>query len=270
MAGLSAYSGKLALVTGAGDGIGEMLAKGFAGAGMRVCVQDIREDAAARVAEEIGEGAFPLAFDVSDRAATEKAAETLVSRGEKLSLLWINAGVGVGSPVIKGRQNAVEWGVNVNLLGVIWTAQLFCPLMEEAGEPRHVGVTASSAALREPEGDFPLYAMTKHATLAAAEALRGELAKDGIGTTILCPGLLNTDIWDAARARPEKYGGVRRMDPAISSQWKEAKHPYLMWPHVERVVGEGGGYLVCATDDGETKEVFERRARTISESIVQI
>ncbi|MEL8054568.1 MAG: SDR family NAD(P)-dependent oxidoreductase, partial [Pseudomonadota bacterium] len=67
MADLSNYESKLALVTGAGDGIGAMLARSFASVGMRVCVQDIREDAARGVAEEIGGGAFPLAFDVSDR-----------------------------------------------------------------------------------------------------------------------------------------------------------------------------------------------------------
>lgn len=269
MSDLTAFSGKLALVTGAGDGIGAMLARQLAGAGMRVCVQDIRREAAQAVADEIGGGAFAIGFDVSDRAACFEAAEEVRAQGP-LSLLWINAGVGVGSPVIAGKENAVEWALSVNVQGVIWTAQAFRPLMEGAEGPRHVGVTASTAALRPPEGDFPLYAMTKHGTFAVAEALRGELAKDGIGTTILCPGLLNTKIWDGAKARPERFGGARSMDPSISKMWDEAKTPDVMWPHIARVVGEGGGYLVCSTDQGDTKAVFEQRAREISAGIVEV
>ncbi len=270
MSHLSAFERKVALVTGAGDGIGEMLAKGFAGAGMTVCVQDIRPEAAERVAGEIGEAAFPLAFDVSDRDACMAAADALKAHGWVLNLLWINAGVGVGSPVINGAQNAVEWGFSVNVLGVIWTAQAFRPLMDNAAGRRHVGVTASSAALRPPEGAFPLYATTKHCTFAVAEALRGELAQDGIGTTILCPGLLNTDIWDGARARPERYGGVRRMDPAIAGRWRDARHPDVMWPHIEKMISEGGGYLACATDGDETARAFDERAEAIRRSIIQV
>jgi NAD(P)-dependent dehydrogenase (short-subunit alcohol dehydrogenase family) len=77
MAALAPYRGKLALVTGAGDGIGKMLARGFAEAGLCVCVQDIREEAAATAAAEIGEAAFPLVFDVSDRGAVTRAAAEL-------------------------------------------------------------------------------------------------------------------------------------------------------------------------------------------------
>lgn len=270
MSDLEAYRGRLALVTGAGDGIGEMLAKLFAGAGMRVCVQDIREDAAERVAAEIGGDAFPLAYDVSDREAGLRAADQIAADGEALALLWINAGVGVGSPLIGGRANAVEWAFSVNALGVIWTAQAFRPLMSDECGPRHVGITASTAALRPPDGDFPLYATTKHATFAIAEALRGELAGEGIGATILCPGLLRTDIWDGARARPERFGGPRRMDPAIASTWREAKSPDVMAPHIARVVGAGGGYLVCASDEGDTRAALDARIAAIREGWTEV
>lgn len=269
MADLTAFKGKRAVVTGAGDGIGEMLARNLAQAGLVVGVQDIRKEAAERVANEIGGDAFPLVFDVSDRDACFAAAEEAAARGP-LNLLWINAGVGVGSPILTGKQNAIEWGLDVNVRGVIWTAQAFTPLMDGAEGPKHVGVTASTAALRPPEGDFPLYATTKHATFAVAEALRGELAQRSIPTTILCPGLLNTKIWDGARARPERFGGVRRMDPSVSKMWDDAKTPETMWPEIARVIGQGGGYLVCSTNGGETKAVFEARAAEISSGIVEI
>ncbi len=269
MTDLAAYQGKLAIVTGAGDGIGEMLARKLAEAGLRVGVQDIRAEAAESVATAIGDQAFPLAFDVSDREACFAAAADLESHGP-VSLLWINAGVGVGSPILTGKQNAIEWGFDVNVRGVIWTAQAFVPLMQSADGPRHVGVTASSAALRSPDGSFPLYATTKHGTFAVGEALKGELATQDISTTILCPGLLNTKIWDGAKARPERFGGARHMDPSISKMWDEAKTPDVMWPAIARSIGQGGGYLVCSTDGGETKAAFEARAKEISSGIVEV
>ncbi|MEM1391615.1 MAG: hypothetical protein AAGG45_11095, partial [Pseudomonadota bacterium] len=99
---------------------------------------------------------------------------------------------------------------------------------------------------------------------------RGELAQDGIDTTILCPGLLNTKIWDGAKARPDRFGGARHMDPSISAHWDAAKSPDVMWPHIARTIEEGGGYLICSTDDGDTKAVFEQRAAEIACGIIEV
>lgn len=269
MTNLNEYQGKLAMVTGAGDGIGEMLARNLAAAGLTVAVQDIRQDAAERVAGDIGGSAFAMAFDVSDRDACLTAADTMRAHGP-LNLLWINAGVGVGSAILTGKPNTIEWALGVNVYGVIWTAQAFTPLMQDAEGQRHVGFTASTAALRSPTGAFPLYATTKHATFAFADALSAELADQGIASTILCPGLLNTKIWDGARARPERFGGPRNMDPTISKQWDEAKTPELMWPEIARSITDGGGYLTCATDGDDTLAAFEARAQAISSRIVQL
>jgi NAD(P)-dependent dehydrogenase (short-subunit alcohol dehydrogenase family) len=261
------FAGKLALVTGAGDGIGAMLARGFASWGMRVCVQDIRADAAEAVAAEIGGGAFSLVFDVSDRAACMAAAETLAEKGEPLSILWANAGAGVGSSLIKGKADTLEWAFDVNVLGIAWTVQAFVPLM--TGEQRHVGFTASTAALRPVPPEMGLYPVSKHAAFAVAEGLSGELASKCIASTILFPGLLNTNIWDGARARPERFGGERRADPAISTRWREAKDPVLMWPHIEQTVLSGGGYLTCSTEPGQAEIMTEWHDR-LKASIVEI
>lgn len=269
MTRLSDYAGKTAVVTGAGDGIGAMLAKGFAEVGLRVGVLDIRADAAEAVASEIGGDAFALAADVSDRASLAEAAEEVRATGGDLSLLWVNAGVGVGSPVVNGKPEAIDWAFGVNVLGAVWTAQAFAPLLRETQGLRHVGFTASTAALVAPEGDFPLYAATKHGTMAVAEAMRGEFAKEGIGATILCPGLLNTNIWDGARARPDRFGGPRSMDPAIAGRWRDAKTPDVMWPHIAQTVAAGGGYLVCNTAR-EMRDEMQARSDAIADRIVDV
>ena len=264
---MNTYAGKLALVTGAGDGIGAMLARGFAGWGMRVCVADIRGDAAEAVADEIGNGAFPLAFDVSDRDACLASAETLKARGEALSILWANAGAGLAGSLLTGNPKTIEWGFAVNVLGMIWTAQAFAPLLAEGA--RHVGFTASTASLRPPPAQLPLYPVTKHSAFAVADALRAELAEQSIESTILFPGLLNTNIWNGARARPERFGGARETDAAISTMWREAKSPELMWPHIERVLLSGGGYLTCETQP-RTREALANRAELLTSSITEI
>ena len=103
-----------------------------------------------------------------------------------------------------------------------------------------------------------------------AEALRGDLSSDSIDTTILCPGLLNTKIWDGAKARPDRFGGVRHMDPSISGQLDAAKSPEVMWPHIARTIGGGGVYLIFSTDEGDTKAVFGDRAAQIADGIIEV
>lgn len=266
-------AGRLAIVTGAAEGIGAILAEGFARADMAVAVLDIRGEEAAETATRLnalGAGdCFALAVDVSDRDALLAAAETLKARPEPWGMVWINAGVGAGASLVSGNPRSVEWAYGVNVLGAIWTAQAFLPHLYETDGARHIGFTASSAALTAPAPPLTLYAASKHASMGIAEALRAEAAVAHIPMTILCPGLLNTDIWDAARARPEKYGGVRRMDPSIATQWKEALLPQTMWPHIAAKITGGGGYLTCLPP-GDRDEDIKNRLNDIEASIVTL
>ncbi len=266
---LAELEGKTALVTGAGDGIGEMLARKLVEAGLHVGVLDIRAEAAEAVAEALGPRAFPITADISDQAALSNAADLVSARGGGLSLLWLNAGAGVGASLTEGRAKIIEWAYSVNVLGMIWTAQAFLPLLREDEGPKHVGFTASTASLRDPDMPLTLYAATKQAAFGVAEGIRNELASESIPSTILCPGLLNTNIWDGARARPGRFGGPRHMDPAISKRWKEAKSPDLMWPHIADTIEAGGGYLVCSTDEAMA-DVHMRRAQTIADAFKDI
>lgn len=258
------FKGRLAIITGAAEGIGAMLAEGCARAGMSVAILDIQAKSAAataaRLQEETGSACFAVAVDVSDRDAVMAAAENLRTRPEPWGLVWINAGVGVGAPLITGHPRAIEWGYGVNVLGAIWTAQAFLPPLFETDDngPRHIGFTASSAALASPEAPLTLYAATKHASMGLAEGLRDEAAAQNVPMTILCPGLLGTDIWDAARARPEKFGGPKRMDPAISEPWKQALPPHTMWPHIAKHLAGDGGYLACLPPGGRDEDIVAR------------
>lgn len=270
---LDEFAGRLAIVTGAAEGIGAMLAEGFARADMAVAVLDIRQDQATRTAarlNELGTGdCFAVSVDVSERDAVFAAADKITQRPEPWGLVWINAGVGAGASLVNGHPRSVEWAYGVNVLGAIWTAQAFLPPLYQAEGARHIGFTASSAALASPAPPLTLYAASKHASMGIAEALRAEAAVENIPMTVLCPGLLNTDIWDAARARPEKYGGVRRMDPSIATPWRDALSPETMWPHIADNIAVGGGYLACLPPGGRDDDIKKRFA-DIEASIVTL
>lgn len=270
MAGLEAYAGAWCVVTGAAEGIGLAIARAFGAAGMKLVLVDVRAEAASAAAEALrgaGIAAEAQAADVSDRASIADAAAQLSARGIVPRMLWINAGVAVGAGVLGIRPNQAEWLYGVNALGVIWTAQAFVPAMLAGPRPAHVGVTASSAAYRAPGAPFTVYAASKHATLGIGEALRSELADRGIGVTLFCPGLLNTAIWDGAKARPERFGGVRHLDHAVGEHWRAAPTPDGAMPPLLATVAAGGGY--CAPFDNEpgSADGFEARVAAMRAAI---
>jgi NAD(P)-dependent dehydrogenase (short-subunit alcohol dehydrogenase family) len=264
--GLAAYSGRWALVTGAGDGIGRALVLGLAGAGMHVVIADIMEAQASEVAKTItarGGIARVLLVDVSDREAMIAGAQALADEGVVPALVWANAGVGAGATLVEGSPRAIEWAVSVNILGIAWTAQAFVPRMALAAGPRHFAVTASSASITDVTGPFTLYAATKHGAAGFAEALMAELAPQGIGTTILYPGLVNTNIWDAARARPERFGGAAHMPHSVGDYWRAAPGPEVLVAPALATVAAGGGR--CIVDvSGDARGLFEERTAAIT------
>lgn len=269
---LEGYRGRWAVVTGAGEGIGLVLAQGFACAGLNVAVVDIRAEAAEAAAAELkalGVETVAIACDVSDRESVEGCAERLVGEDILPSIVWINAGVGVGASLLEANPRTVEWVYGVNVLGAIWTAQALVPLLLKSDGPRHVGITASSSSVTAVRGPFTIYSASKQATAAVGEALAAELAPHGVGVTILCPGLVNTGIWDAARARPERFGGVRRMPPSLGERWRSARGPEVVVRPTFASIIAGGGWCVVPTES-DTAELFEARHATVAKGFVEV
>jgi NAD(P)-dependent dehydrogenase (short-subunit alcohol dehydrogenase family) len=266
LSGLAAYRGQWALVTGAGDGIGRALALGFATQGLHVVICDIMPAPAQAVADEaraLGVDARTAIVDVSDRDALMRASEALFAEGVDPALVWANAGVGVGASLIEGSPRAIEWAVSVNILSVAWTAQAFGPRLIARAGPRHFGVTASSASIVDVTGPFTLYAASKQGTAGFAEALAAELTPKGVGVTILYPGLLNTKIWDAARARPDRFGGPSHMPDHVGEMWRKAEGPDVLIAPVLETIAAGGGR--CVVDPtGQAKPRFEARNAAIA------
>ena len=260
---MTAYApaqGDWAVITGAGRGIGRWLAQHFAAKGMRICALDIDAYEAEETARLCGKDSRAHGCDVSDRAETERVAEKLIAQGIEPSLLWINAGVGTADTVGGAKARTLDWLMGVNVLGPVHTAQAWLPSLKAQGGARHVGITASSASVVPVSGPFTLYATTKQMTAAIGEALMAELAEEAIGVAILCPGVLNTQIWNAAQARPDRFGGARSAPDELGDHWRAQPGPEVLEHGLEETLAKGGGWCIVPTEADTAAKVEARHA----------
>jgi NAD(P)-dependent dehydrogenase (short-subunit alcohol dehydrogenase family) len=260
---LDKFSNRVAVITGGADGIGKALGVGLARLGMRVALLDIRADAANEAAKQIGDAARGYACDVTQKASIEVAAAAVEADFGAVSLLCANAGVGAAGGPLAAKDANIDWVLSVNQKGALDTLRLFRPLMRDADGLRHVLITASSASLVAPAASrLALYAGSKHCTMGIAEAAAVELAEEGIGTTILCPGLINTRIWDGARARPEQFGGPRLLPEETGAMWRNNGMP-VEWVIEEAIAAIDRGDRYCAPVDAHSVDDFEARVAAI-------
>jgi len=198
-------AGKVAVVTGAGSGIGRALARRFAAEGMRVAGADVDAAGLADTAELVGRDAFlGREVDVSDAGQVDALADTVYDTWGQVDLLCNNAGVFVGGFLWDRPTADLEFVPGANLWGILHGIRSFVPRMIAQGTEGHVVNTSSVAGLFGSPYGGP-YAVSKFAALAAAEALANDLAAIGsaIGVSVLCPGMIRTDIAASDRHRPE-------------------------------------------------------------------
>jgi NAD(P)-dependent dehydrogenase (short-subunit alcohol dehydrogenase family) len=200
------FGGKVAVVTGAGGGIGRALARRCAREGMRVVLVDIDGEALARATAELGaDGARTLAVptDVSRAAEVEALAQRTLKAFGAVHLLFNNAGVTLPGSIWETTDADWEWVLGVDLWGVIHGVRAFMPIMLTGGEEGHIVNTASGAGL-VPRPDMASYTVAKYGVVALSECLHHQLVERGapIGVSVLCPGMVNTRILDAERNRP--------------------------------------------------------------------
>src|SRR3954451_388635 len=196
-------SDKVVVITGGGSGIGRAMAHRFAGAGMRVALGDVEPGPLKSVVDELGgDGDRVLGVDCDVRAVedVERLRDATVDRFGTAHVVCLNAGVAPIAPLLQTSPDAWRWVVDVNLMGVAWGVHIFGPVLAAQGEG-HVVCTASSAGLIDAPS-LGAYSATKHAVVGLAAALRRELDGTGVGVTVVCPGLVNTKIFESERNLP--------------------------------------------------------------------
>ena len=220
--------GQVAVVTGAGSGIGLALAERWASAGLHVVVADVEQaalDAAADAVRRHGVEVLAVRTDVADPAAVDGLAAATLDRFGAVHLVCNNAGVMSRANVWFGPLETWRWVMDVNFWGIVHGCRTFLPHLVNGG---HIVNTASIAGLLPGFG--PAYDASKHAVIAISEDLYDtvQLAGLPVGVSVLCPGWVRTNIFDAERNWPEAAGPRPDADPAFAT----------MDPHFQRALAE--------------------------------
>ena len=215
-------AGKTAFITGGASGMGLAMTRSFASAGMNVVVADIESNALTAVADEFAESnaaVLALQVDVADTKSVADAASTTKEAFGNVHVLVNNAGIATGGLLAEAEPNDWRWTMNVNLDGVFNGLHAFLPDMMAHGEPGHVVNTASLAG-HMPVRSLGVYVASKFAVVGLSETLRDELSESPIDVSVLCPGVVNTNIFTSTRNRPASLPVTQETefdDPANSA-----------------------------------------------------
>ena len=186
------YAGKVAVVTGAGSGIGRAIAELLDRCGARVHCVDIQADAARAVAATLT-NAHAHALNVVDARAVVTLAERIYAQHGRVDLLFNNAGIGHAGLVQETELDDWRRVIDVNVMGVVHGIHVFLPRMLQQTGIAHIVNTASGAGLM-PHPKMAPYAASKHAVVGLSTSLAAELHGSNVRVTVLCPGVINTAI----------------------------------------------------------------------------
>ena len=211
------FAGGVAVVTGAGAGIGMGLSKRFAEVGMTVVVTDVARNRAEKVAQDIrdsGGQAEAMAVDVSHAEELDALARTVFDRHGAVRVLINNAGIETMGHTWEISRERWDATLDINIHGVIHGCRAFIPHMLCVGKEAWIGNLASIGSFAQSP-TMTAYTVTKHAVQAFNECLHLELAlvNAPIHVSSIIPGMLKTNIFDAAagNGEPEQAARWRRI-----------------------------------------------------------
>src|SRR5262245_42679277 len=209
---MKSFTGRTAVITGAASGFGLEVSRIAAGKGMAIVMADIQQGALDRAAAEIsalGPQVLPHRLDVSSAAEVEALGAATRERFGTPHFVFNNAGVGSGGLIWELGVRDWEWGLGVNLMGVVHGVRVFTPMMLAAAKQDpsyggHIVNTASMAGLLNPP-NMGIYNVSKHAVVSLSETLYHDLrlVTDQVTASVLCPYFVPTGITRSERNRPD-------------------------------------------------------------------
>lgn len=196
------FKDKVAVITGAGSGIGRALAQELASAGAKLALSDINEAGLKETADLLGLGEDRLMtrkLDVADRQAFYDFADDVVNHFGYANMIFNNAGVALGATVEDMNYDDFEWLMNINFWGVVYGTKAFLPYLKQAGEGHIINISSIFGLVGIPTQSA--YNAAKFAVRGFTESLRIELEMENspVSCTSVHPGGIKTNIAKAAR-----------------------------------------------------------------------
>ena len=206
---MDSYQGRAAVITGGASGIGFATAREFARRGARLMLADIDEAALhAAVADLRGDGidAHGVLCDVRKLDDVVALADEAFRVFDAVHLVFNNAGIAYAGPIAETTHDDWRFVIDVDLWGPIHGVEAFLPRLMTQDDDSHLVFTSSFAGLIPNVGLGP-YSVAKYGVVALAETLSREARANGIGVSVLCPMIVETDLMvNSERVRSADYG----------------------------------------------------------------
>lgn len=245
--------GRGAVVVGGGGGIGRGIALTLAAEGARVMVADLVVGNAESVRDEItaaGGEASARQVDATDPASLQALADDALKTLGQVHVLVNTVGVITDAGVTTASEDVWRWFVELHLMSLVHVVNAFLPAMRANNDGSHIVITSSiSGLLALPPSqtgglNTGVYRVLKHAVVGYGAMLRQEVAQDGIGVSILCPGLVHTNLdANSARLRPERFGGPMSEPPELEAPNLVSKEPEDLGPIVVKGIKANRAFI---------------------------
>jgi NAD(P)-dependent dehydrogenase (short-subunit alcohol dehydrogenase family) len=266
------FSGQVAFITGGASGAGFGQAQVFGRAGARIAIADVRPEAVGKAIEALKAEAIEahgIALDITDRDAYARAADE-VERvfGGAPTLLSNTAGVNSFGPVENTTYDDFDWIIGVNLDGVINGMVTFVPRMIASGNPGHIVTVSSLGGLMGSALAAP-YSAAKAAVVNLMESYRQGLEKYNIGVSVVCPANIKSNIAEASRLRPARFGnsGYVENEESIASLHSIHRHgmePVQLAENIKRGIENNQLYIIPYP---EARDLLKSRFDAILDSV---
>lgn len=209
---MSRLTGKVAVITGAGQGIGRAIADKLADEGATVVVTDIDERAAKQAADEIGRDAIGIAADVTSLESVTAMVDRVRGELTKIDVLVNNAGWDRAAPFLETGPSDWDKVIAINLYGVLNTSKVILPVMVEQGSGSVVNI--GSDAGRVGSSGEAVYSAAKGGVIAFTKASAREMARSQIRVNCVCPGPTDTALFASMGGdNPKLREGLTRAIP---------------------------------------------------------